>query len=287
MEIKKNVLMKNHTSFRIGGFADEFCEAKSVAQIKELTAYAKEKGMPYQIIGNGTNILVSDNGIRGLVIKLANDFSKTELKENRIIAEAGSLLTNLSVLALKNSLTGLEFASGIPGTLGGAIYMNAGAYGGEMKDVIKSVTYLENGEVKTIFSDKLEFDYRKSFFTNRDAVILSAEIELTAGDAEEIKAKMEDYKKRRTEKQPLLMPSAGSTFKRPAGYFAGKLIEDAGLKGYKMGNAMVSDKHSGFVVNSGDATAEEILNLIEYIKKTVFEKFGVKLETEIKMIGEF
>lgn len=287
MEIIKNVLMKNHTSFKIGGTADEFCEAKSVSEIQELIKYAKNKGMPYVIIGNGTNILVSDKGIRGIVIKLANEFSKTELKENTITAEAGSVLTALSVLALKNNLEGLEFASGIPGTLGGAIYMNAGAYGGEMKDVIKSVTYLESGEVKTIFANELDFGYRKSFFTNRNAVILSAEIELKEGRFEEIKAKMDDYKKRRTEKQPLLMPSAGSTFKRPTGYFAGKLIEDAGLKGCKMGGAMVSDKHSGFVVNAGDATAEEILSLIEYIKKTVFEKFEVELETEIKMIGEF
>jgi len=287
MEIKKNVSMKNHTSFKIGGTADEFAEVENVEQIIELIEYAKNKHMPYTIIGNGTNLLVSDKGIRGLVIQLSNSYSNSEVDGNLIKADSGCLLTKLSLLALKNNLEGMEFASGIPGTLGGAIYMNAGAYGGEMKAIVKSVTYLQDGKVKTIYKDELEFGYRKSRFTNNDAVIVSAEIELKTGNREEIKAKMDDYRQRRTDKQPLLVPSAGSTFKRPEGYFAGKLIEDAGLKGYRIGDAMVSDKHSGFVVNAGNATCEEILDLIRHIQVTVFEKFGVELETEVRMMGEF
>ncbi|MBR4173159.1 MAG: UDP-N-acetylmuramate dehydrogenase, partial [Clostridia bacterium] len=192
----------------------------------------------------------------------------------------------LSKIALKNGLCGMEFAGGIPGTLGGAVYMNAGAYGGEMKDIVKSVTYLENGKIKKI-EEGFGFGYRKSVFSDKNSIILEAEIELKEGNTEEIKAKMLDFKNRRTEKQPLTMPSAGSTFKRPTGYFAGKLIEDAGLKGYALGGAMVSEKHSGFVVNKGNATAEDVISLILHIQKTVKEKFGVELETEVKIVGEF
>lgn len=287
MEIKKNELMKNHTSFKIGGAADEFCEVKSVEEIKELIEYAKEKGIPYTIIGNGSNLLVSDKGIRGLVIKIAKGFDEVLENGEMLTCQSGILLSRLAKIALKNSLSGLEEVSGIPGTLGGAIYMNAGAYGGEMKDVVKSVTYLDNGEIKTAEGDELDFGYRKSMFSGKDLIILSAELELKKGDFDEIKAKMDDYKERRTSKQPLTIPSAGSTFKRPEGYFAGKLIEDAGLKGYSVGGAEVSNKHSGFVVNTGDASAKDVLDLIEYIKKTVFEKFGVMLFEEVKKLGEF
>ena len=287
MEIKKNELMKNHTSFKIGGAADEFCEVKSVEEIKELIEYAKEKGIPYTIIGNGSNLLVSDKGIRGLVIKIAKGFDEVLENGEMLTCQSGILLSRLAKIALKNSLSGLEEVSGIPGTLGGAIYMNAGAYGGEMKDVVKSVTYLDDGEIKTAEGDELDFGYRKSMFSGKDLIILSAELELKKGDFDEIKAKMDDYKERRTSKQPLTIPSAGSTFKRPEGYFAGKLIEDAGLKGYSVGGAEVSKKHSGFVVNTGDASAKDVLDLIEYIKKTVFEKFGVMLFEEVKKLGEF
>ncbi len=287
MEIKKNELMKNHTSFKIGGPADEFCEATSAKDVIELISYAKGKGIPYTVIGNGSNLLVADKGIRGLVIKLSGGFDKAEVTGNTIKCEAGILLSKLASIAKKNSLTGVEFASGIPGTLGGAVYMNAGAYGGEMKDVVKSVTYLENEEVKTATSDMLDFGYRKSMFSGKDMIILSVELELEKGDIDEITAKMEDFKERRTSKQPLSMPSAGSTFKRPQGYFAGKLIEDSGLKGFAIGGAMVSEKHSGFVINTGDAKAQDVIDLIEHIKKTVFEKFGVRLETEVKTLGEF
>ncbi len=286
MEIIKNELMKNHTSFKIGGPADEFCEAAKTEEIIELIDYAKKKNIPYTVIGNGSNLLVSDKGIRGLVIKIVSN-SISLKKETIIKVDSGAMLSTLSMFALKNSLKGLEFASGIPGTLGGAVFMNAGAYGSEMKNVVKNVTYLENGEVKVIEKEDLEFGYRKSFFTNKDVIILSAEIELEKGNYEEIKAYMDDLRKRRTEKQPLLMPSAGSTFKRPEGFFAGKLIEDAGLKGYKVGDAAVSEKHSGFVVNLGNATAKDVRRLIEDIQKTVKEKFDVELETEVKMIGEF
>ncbi len=287
MEIKKNELMKNHTSFKIGGPCDEFSEVQSVDEIKELIEYAKDKGIAYTIIGNGSNLLVSDKGIRGLVIKIAKKFDEAEVSGNTIICQSGILLSKLSKLALSKNLSGLEFASGIPGTLGGAIYMNAGAYGGEMADVVKSVTYIENGEIKTAVCDALGFGYRKSMFTDKDAVILSAEIELVHGSYDEIKEKMDDFKERRTSKQPLNFASAGSTFKRPEGYFAGKLIEDAGLKGYRVGDAEVSEKHSGFVINRDSATAEDVLELIRYIQKTVFEKFGVALDTEVKMLGEF
>jgi len=286
MEIIKNEPMKNHTSFKIGGAADEFCTASGKDEIIELINYAKGKDMPYFIMGNGSNLLVSDKGIRGLVIQISGKFSDFEISENIIKAESGVLLSSLAKAAQKNGLSGMEFASGIPGTLGGAVYMNAGAYGGEMSSIVKSVTYLKDGEIKKI-EDGFGFGYRKSLFADLGAVILEAELELEKGNPEEIKARMEDYKIRRTEKQPLNMPSAGSVFKRPKGYFAGGLIEEAGLKGFKIGGAVVSEKHAGFIVNAGSATAGDVLSLIEHIQKTVKEKFNVELETEVKIVGEF
>ena len=286
MEIIKNEPMKNHTTFKIGGPADEFCEAESVEDIIRATQYAKEKNLPLFIMGNGSNLLVSDKGIRGIVLKLSDKFSKCEVLGDTIRAESGALLSAISKLALKMSLSGMEFAAGIPGTLGGTVYMNAGAYGGEMKDIVKSVTYFKNGEIKRI-EDGFDFGYRKSVFSDTDAIILEAELKLKKGNADEIKAKMEELKKRRVEKQPLSMASAGSTFKRPEGYFAGKLIEDAGLKGFSIGGAAVSEKHSGFVVNTGGATAQDVKTLILHIQKTVKQKFGVELETEVKIVGEF
>lgn len=287
MEIKKNEPMKNHTSFKIGGPADEFCEVTSEEEIKRLIDYASEKGMSYTVMGNGSNLLVADGGIRGLVIKIARGFDEISVGGEKITAQSGALLSRIASAAYRNSLTGLEFASGIPGTLGGGIYMNAGAYGGELKDVIESVTYLDNGEIITKTADMLEFGYRKSSFTDKDYIILSAELKLKKGNPDEIKEKTDDYRQRRTSKQPLDMPSAGSTFKRPEGYFAGKLIEDSGLKGFKIGGAQVSEKHSGFVVNAGGATAADVKALIEHIQKTVKEKFGVEMKTEVKMLGDF
>lgn len=287
MEIKKNEPMKNHTSFKIGGPADEFCEVTSEEEIKRLIDYASEKGVPYTVMGNGSNLLVADGGIRGLVIKIARGFDEISVGGEKITAQSGALLSRIASAAYRNSLTGLEFASGIPGTLGGGIYMNAGAYGGELKDVIESVTYLDNGEIITKTADMLEFGYRKSSFTDKDYIILSAKLKLKKGNPDEIKEKTDDYRQRRTSKQPLDMPSAGSTFKRPEGYFAGKLIEDSGLKGFKIGGAQVSEKHSGFVVNAGGATAADVKALIEHIQKTVKEKFGVEMKTEVKMLGDF
>lgn len=287
MEIKKNEPMKNHTSFKIGGPADEFCEVTSEEEIKRLIDYASEKGMSYTVMGNGSNLLVADGGIRGLVIKIARGFDEISVGGEKITAQSGALLSRIASAAYRNSLTGLEFASGIPGTLGGGIYMNAGAYGGELKDVIESVTYLDHGEIITKTADMLEFGYRKSSFTDKDYIILSAELKLKKGNPDEIKEKTDDYRQRRTSKQPLDMPSAGSTFKRPEGYFAGKLIEDSGLKGFKIGGAQVSEKHSGFVVNAGGATAADVKALIEHIQKTVKEKFGVEMKTEVKMLGDF
>ncbi|MBR4723883.1 MAG: UDP-N-acetylmuramate dehydrogenase, partial [Clostridia bacterium] len=266
--------------------ADEFCAVSDKEEIIELINYAKGKNIPYFVMGNGSNILVSDKGIRGLVIQISGNFSRYEISENLIKAESGALLSALSKAAQKSGLSGMEFAGGIPGTLGGAVYMNAGAYGGEMSGIVKSVTYLKNGEIKKI-DDGFGFGYRRSIFADLGAVILEAELELKNGNPEEIKAKMEDYKTRRTEKQPLSMPSAGSVFKRPEGHFAGRLIEDAGLKGFQIGGAKVSEKHSGFIVNTGGATAKDVLALIRHIQKTVKEKFDVELETEVKIVGEF
>lgn len=287
MEIKKNEPLKNHTSFKIGGPAEEFAEAKSTKDVISLIEYAKEKGIPYMIMGNGSNLLVSDKGVKGLVIKIAKGFDNVEIIGEKVIAEAGILLSKLSNMVADIELSGMEEVSGIPGTLGGGIYMNAGAYGGELKDVVERVTYLSGGEIKVAEKDELDFGYRHSRFSGTDDIILSAELSLKKGDIAEIREKMADFKERRCSKQPLAMPSAGSTFKRPEGYFAGKLIEDAELKGFSIGGAQVSEKHSGFVVNTGDATAQDVLNLIKHIQDTVYDKFGVKLETEVKLVGEF
>lgn len=287
MEIKKNEPLKNHTSFKIGGPADELCSVNTTEDIKKLIKYAKDNGIPYTVMGNGSNLLVSDKGIRGLVIKIAKGFEKTEVCGEKIKAKSGILLSKLANIAAENGLSGLEFASGIPGTLGGAVYMNAGAYGGEMKDIVERVTYLSDGEIRICEKEELDFEYRHSRFSDGEDIILSAELSLKKGNAAEIRAKMEDLKERRCSKQPLSMPSAGSTFKRPEGYFTGKLIEDSGLKGFCVGGAQVSEKHSGFVVNTGNATAQDVLDLIKHIQDTVYDKFEVKLETEVKMVGEF
>ena len=287
MEIKKNEPLKNHTSFKIGGPAEEFAEAKSTDDVISLIEYAKEKGIPYMIMGNGSNLLVSDKGVKGLVIKIAKGFDNVEIIGEKVIAEAGILLSKLSNMVADRELSGMEEVSGIPGTLGGGIYMNAGAYGGELKDIVERVTYLSGGEIKVAEKGELDFGYRHSRFSGTDDIILSAELSLKKGDIAEIREKMADFKERRCSKQPLAMPSAGSTFKRPEGYFAGKLIEDAELKGFSIGGAQVSEKHSGFVVNTGDATAQDVLSLIKHIQDTVYAKFGVKLETEVKLVGEF
>lgn len=289
--ITDNVLfdeeMSRHTTFRIGGRADAFVNAMSALEIEKVICFCKDNDVPYMIMGNGSNMLVSDKGIRGVVIHIGSGMSKCRIEGDEVYADAGILMSALARQILEESLSGFEFAAGIPGTLGGGIYMNAGAYGGELKDIIESVTFIcPDGMIKTETADKLGFGYRESIFMQGRYVILSCRMKLHKGSYDEIKSKMTELNARRSEKQPLSQPSAGSTFKRPDGYFAGKLIQDAGLMGYSVGGAMVSDKHAGFVVNTGGATAHDVLALIEHIQKTVKDKFGVNLEPEIRLTGE-
>lgn len=285
-EISFDEPMDIHTSFKIGGKADIFIKPKNIDELIFILNTCKDKNIPYYIMGNGTNLLVKDNGFRGVIIQLFKNWKDISLKNNTITAQSGALLSAVSNFALKNSLTGLEFASGIPGTLGGAVCMNAGAYDGEMKDVILSAVLLKNNEIIEMSCDELKFEYRKSIIQTENMIVLSASIKLNNGNYNEIKEKIQDLNKRRNEKQPIEIPSAGSTFKRPENYFAGKLIMDSGLKGFSIGGASVSDKHCGFVVNKGNARAKDVIELIEYIKHTVKNKFNVVLEPEIRIIGE-
>lgn len=279
--------MSRHTSFKIGGKADMFVSVRSEKEVSELISLAKETGTPYMIMGNGSNMLVGDGGIRGLVIQIGKELSAVKSDGVKIEAQAGALLSRIASEAAKAGLTGFEPLSGIPGTLGGGIYMNAGAYSGEIKDVVRSVKYIDDdGVMHEVNGEECDFGYRHSIFSGGGMYIVSAVIELKPGNEEQIRADMAEYSKRRCDKQPISMPSAGSTFKRPEGYFAGKLIQDAGLMGYSIGGAAVSEKHAGFVVNKGGATADDVLALIEYIQKTVKEKFGVQLEPEVRLIGD-
>lgn len=280
--------MKQHTSFKVGGPADMFFEPEDVEELRKTIGFVKQKHIPYYIIGNGTNLLVGDKGIRGAVIKLGERFSGIQIERDEVTAECGVLLSTLSKAAAKQELTGLEFAGGIPGYLGGAITMNAGAYGGEMKDVVQWVEVLdENLNIKRYSNAEMEFGYRRSIVETRKLIVLRCGLKLRKGDPEQISATMTDLSQRRKTKQPLHLPSAGSTFKRPEGYFAGKLIEDSGLRGFTLGGAQVSELHCGFVVNIGDAAAKDVYDLIKHVQAVVYEKFGVRLETEVKMIGEF
>ena len=285
--ILENEPMSKHTTFRIGGNADVFVSPK-ISQVAPIMQLAREYDIPVTVIGNGSNLLVGDKGIRGLVISFGREAEEIILDGKCIKASAGTMLAKVSIEAAKNNLTGLEFAAGIPGTLGGAIVMNAGAYGGEMKDVVKSVKVLTpEGEIKELSNAELDLSYRHSCIPEKNYIILEATMELSQGEKTVIQETMADYRNRRVKNQPLEYPSAGSTFKRPEGYFAGKLIQDANLRGYSVGEAQVSEKHCGFVINSGDATAAEVLQLIQDVKKIVYDKFQVELEPEIKMIGEF
>ena len=285
--VKFDEPMKLHTTFKIGGPADVFVEAQNTDEIIALIEYCKQNSIPYMIIGNGSNMLVGDKGIRGVVIQVGKAMNNITIDKETVTAQAGVLMSTLANAILKAELSGFETLSGIPGTLGGGIYMNAGACGGELKDVIDTVTYIdESGEIITKPNEELDLSYRHSMFETGEYVILSAVLKLKKGSYEEIKAAMQDYNKRRSDKQPISMPSAGSTFKRPEGYFAGKLIQDSGLMGYSIGGAQVSEKHAGFVVNKGGATAADVLALIKHIQDTVEEKFGVCLEPEVRLIGE-
>jgi len=279
--------MKRHTTFRIGGPADILVTPGREEEISRIYNLCRKSDIPLLVMGNGGNLLVRDEGIRGVVLKLLDNFSKYTVSEDIIEAQAGILLSRLSNIAAESGLTGLEFASGIPGTLGGAITMNAGAYGGEMSQVVQDTRCLdEKGNICTLQGKEHNFGYRKSIFSGTCTILLSSRIKLTKGNAGEIKARMEEYAASRKAKQPLSYPSAGSVFKRPDGYYAGRLIEDAGLKGYTIGGAQVSALHAGFIINLGDASARDVLSLIEYIQTTVREKFGVELEPEVKIVGE-
>lgn len=284
--VRINEPMKNHTTFKIGGPAQYYVTPESVTQIQEVVSLCRDMNIPLHVIGNGSNILVGDDGVDGVVLALFNTFSDYEIKDNVITAQAGMSLIKLAVVALREGLTGLEFASGIPGSVGGAVYMNAGAYDGQMKDVVTSVTVLdEAGNIRILGRDELDMGYRTSAVAKNNMIVLQVVIELKSGDKEQIKARMNQLSELRKQKQPLEYPSAGSTFKRPEGYFAGKLIADAGLKGYSIGGAAVSEKHAGFVVNMGGATAKDVVELTDYIKKRIMEQFGVTLELEVKRIG--
>ena len=294
--VRTGELMKTHTTFRIGGAADYYVTPQAEKQIADVIAFLKKSDIKYIVIGNGSNILVSDEGFRGVVVELGDGFSDYEFLQDSqdnsdevlVKASAGMKLTRLGNQLAANGIAGFEFATGIPGCIGGAVRMNAGAYGGEMKDVLKEVTVLTpEGGVLTLQADELHMGYRTSVIKEAGYIVLEAVISLEKGDQEEIRSRMQELAGMRTSKQPLSYPSAGSTFKRPEGYFAGKLIMDSGLRGYQVGGAQVSEKHCGFVINTGNATAKDVTTLMSDVQRIVLEKFGVKLEPEVKFLGEF
>lgn len=277
------------TSFQTGGNADLLLMPNSVEALSALITACRAENVPYYIIGNGSNLLVSDKGVRGAVLRMTSPMSDISyLGDGKIRCAAGAPLTALCNLACKHSLSGLEFAYGIPGSAGGAAYMNAGAYGGEMKDVLEKCTHIApDGTVGSFSGAELQLGYRRSVYSGKEYCITALHLQLTPGESVEIRTKMEENMHKRAAKQPLEYPSAGSTFKRPEGYFAGALIEECGLKGFSVGGAAVSEKHAGFVINKGGATSEDIFKLIRHIQETVFREKGVRLQTEVEMIGEF
>ena len=285
-EVYINEPMKNHTSFRTGGPADVYVKADRAENIIKAIEMLKKENVEYTIIGNGSNLLVSDRGICGAVIEIGSMMNNISVEGEKIYAEAGALLSSLAAAAAENCLTGLEFASGIPGSVGGAVVMNAGAYDGEIKDAIDYADVIDNEvNILRLTKDELGLSYRHSVIDEKKMIVIGAGFRLKEGDGIAIKEKMADFAARRREKQPLNYPSAGSTFKRPEGHFAGKLIEDAGLKGKTIGGAQVSQKHAGFIINTGDATTEDVLELMDCCVETVYNKFGVRLEPEVRFIG--
>ena len=289
-QIKINEPMKNHTNFKIGGNADIYVIAKTTEQIQVVLKLVKQYQIPLTILGNGSNVLVSDKGIRGIVLSIC--IQQLEIEKNKenanIIVGAGEPLGKIAYSLVKEEIAGFEFAGGIPGTIGGAIRMNAGAYGGEMKDCVQTVTCLtEEGELKELSNLECEFSYRHSIFCDKTLIIVKAKMTLPYGEKQEIQAKMEEYAQSRKEKQPLMFPSAGSTFKRGADFITAKIIDECGLKGYNIGDAQVSTMHAGFVVNKGNATAKDVIEVVNHVKQTVFEKTGKQIELEMELLGEF
>ena len=279
--------MSRHTTFRVGGPADFFVTPKAKEEVRDVIRICKEAGMPYYIIGNGSNLLVSDAGYRGVIVQIYKEMNEVKVEGDLVKAQAGALLSGIAAKALGAELSGFEFASGIPGTIGGACVMNAGAYGGEMKDVLESVTVLTGeGKIIELGRNELELGYRTSVIAKKGYIVLGAVLKLERGDGEKIKTYMDELKEKRVTKQPLEYPSAGSTFKRPEGYFAGKLIEDAGLRGFQVGGAQVSEKHCGFVINRDHATAADIMELMRQVQIRVKENSGVDLEPEVKRFGD-
>ncbi len=286
-QILQNEPLSRHTTFRVGGPADLFL-TPDINQLPQVMDIMKKHQLPVTVIGNGSNLLVGDKGIRGAVIEIGKRMSEIYTDGTNITAQAGAMLSAVAQRAYRAGLSGMEFAAGIPGSIGGAMVMNAGAYGGEMKDIVVSVTVLtKEGKVLELSNEQMEFAYRHSCVTGQEYLVLEATVKLQPEEPEKIFQRMEELKKQRVSKQPLEYPSAGSTFKRPEGYFAGKLIMDAGLADFSIGGAKVSGKHCGFVINQGGATAADILSLIHHVQKTVREQFGVDLETEVKLLGEF
>ncbi len=285
--VLKDELMSKHTSFKIGGPTDIMVLPETIEEIQTVLKICNEENIEPFIMGNGSNLLVRDKGIRSIVVKIADNFSDVRVQGNNVTAQAGILLSKLSKVVVNNSLTGFEFASGIPGTLGGAVTMNAGAYGGELKDVIMGATVMDyTGKIERLGIDELELGYRSSIIQNNKYIVLEVEIKLKEGDIFEIKKLVKDLTGRRNTKQPVSLPSAGSAFKRPSGYYAGKLIEDSGLKGVQVGDAQVSDLHCGFIVNLGSATAKDVIDLIGLVRKVVRDKYDVELYPEVRIVGE-
>lgn len=280
--------MKKHTTFRIGGPADFYVLPHSKDEIGRVVQVCKNAEEPFYVLGNGSNLLVGDKGYRGVIIQIFKNYSDIIIEGTQITAKSGALLSKVAKKALDAGLTGFEFASGIPGTIGGAVVMNAGAYGGEMKDVILSATVMtREGGIQKLSNQELQLGYRTSLVARQNDIVLEVRLGLKKGNSDEIRDLMEELKNKRVTKQPLEYPSAGSTFKRPEGYFAGKLIMDAGMRGFSVGDAQVSEKHCGFVINKGDASARDIVALMEEVTGRVKEQFDVTLEPEVKRLGEF